>query len=332
MIHRKYDDFLNENNTDNMEDVIAILDLMKDLPTKEILGFRDSLDEVIDKNESLNENVIGDFLFKMKDKFRRAVYNQIWKYMINQKKAFYMEVKDKLNIFDISNLDDIKKNLPNFKLNGLYLAGGMDKAVDVGAGWRHVVENIFETYKTKSSDLPVISLGKFGHVSPCRVVDGEYLDMYLENTKKTEKLYTCRPLTLNPVRKEVDRTKDKDFADAMKNYKTFNQDTPVEDYEPTISNIRTTLTRTIEVDDEHLVRIADATLLGLNSVAGSGTFGETETISYMNKPIFVWMTDDGWSLKDFSVWTFPHFMRIARNPEEMTIMVTAIIDYAEKNK
>ena len=335
MIHKKYNDFLNEIKYE-MEsptnDVVAILNIMKDLPTKEILNFRDSLDDLISQNENLNEGSVGDFLFKMKDKFRRGVYNQIWKYMINQKKNFYMEVKEKLNIFDIENFDDIKKSLPNFKLEGIYLAGGMDKAVDVGAGWRHIVENVFETYKRKDSDLPEINLGTFGDVHPCRVVEGEYLNMYLEDKKETEKLYPCRPLTLNPVRKEVDRTKDKDFGDAVVNYKTFNQDTPPKDYEPTISNIKTTLTKTIEPDDEHLIRITDATLLGLNSAAASGTFGETETLSYMNKPIFVWITDDGWALKDFSMWTFPHIMKLARNEGEMTKMVKALIDFSEKNK
>ena len=50
----------------------------------------------------------------------------------------------------------------------------------------------------------------------------------------------------------------------------------------------------------------------------------------MNKPIFVWMTDPGWELKDFSMWTFPHITKFARNDEEMDKMVKAMIDFAEK--
>ena len=41
------------------------------------------------------------------------------------------------------------------------------------------------------------------------------------------------PLILNPVRKEVDRTKDVDFAMAAGRYKSFNQETEPEKYEPT---------------------------------------------------------------------------------------------------
>lgn len=330
MIHRKYGNFLTEKqNIDQMQDLIGILDVLKNEPTESILAFRDLLDDI---NENINENLITDILFKLKDKFRRSVYDKIWSYMINQKKNFYMLVKDKLNIFDLSNLEDIVSQYPNFKMNGLYLAGGMDKAVDVGAGWRNIVENEFETYKRPSisSGLPKIKIGTFGDAVPCRVVEGEYLNMYLKNKKATEKLYPGKPLILNPVRKEVDRTKDKDFADAAKTYKTFKQDTPIDEYEPTIGNIRTTLSKTIEPDDEHLVRLTDATLLGLNQAAASGTFGELETLSYMNKPIFVWMTELDWELKDFSMWTFPHITKLARNENEMKQMVHTLIDYAEK--
>lgn len=329
MIHRKYKNFIVEQMTVD-SDIFAILDIMKDLPTKEILEFRDSLGDLIVKNESLNEGIVGDWVIKMKDKFHRGVFNQIWKYIINKKKDFYMEVIEKLNWFDLESLDDVKELIPSFKLTGLYLAGGMDKAVDVGAGWRYVVENEFETYKRKESDLPEINMGEFGDANPCRVIEGEFLNMYLADHKKTEKLYPCRPVILNPVRKEVDRTKDPEFAAAAKGYKSFGQDTPSDEYEPTITNIRTTLSKTIEPDDEHLVRITDATFLGLNPAAASGTFGEAETLSYMNKPIFVWMTSPGWSFSDYSMWTIPHMMKLARNESEMKILVKTLIDYAEK--
>jgi hypothetical protein len=271
----------------------------------------------------------------MKDKFKRAIFNQIWNYIINNKKSFYLDLIEKLNMFDLTNFDDILEVYPNFKLEGIYLAGGMDKAVDVGAGWRFIVEQEFETYKRHDSDLPKIDFksgGKeiFPSVNPCRVVEGEFLNMYLQNKKAAEKLYSGRPLVLNPVRKEVDRTKDIEFAKAASKYKTFTQETPVDEYQPTMDDIRRTLSKTIEPDDEQLVRLTDATLLGLNKTAGSGTYGETETLSYMNKPIFVWMTDPGWKFEDFSMWTFPHFTKFARNNEEMKKMVKAMIDFAEK--
>ena len=150
--------------------------------------------------------------------------------------------------------------------------------------------------------------------------------MFIENPVKIKKMYN-KPLVLNPVRKEVDRTKDKDFAQAAIQYKTFGDETEPEEYEPTMTNIRRTLSSTIEPGDEHLVNLSDMVFLGLNTAAAAGTYGELQTQSFMNKPIFVWMTDDEWSFSDFSMWTFPHISKLARNEEEMKVLVNTIINY-----
>jgi hypothetical protein len=320
-----YGQFLNENfNQNNTIDLLNILDLLKELPNEDIMSFRNSLKGLSFTKENLNESIISNYIDKMKIKFRNLIDDRIWKYLINRKKEFYVNLINKLDIFDLEHLDDIFKNFHEIKLNALYLAGGMDKAKDVGAGWRIVVENEFEKYPGKKTGLPIIDLKEFGQVQPKRVIDGKYLDMFIRDSKKTMKLYDT-PVILNPVRKEVDRTKDEAFAMAARKYKTFTQETEPEKYEPTMTSIRKTLSTSIEWGDEHLVRLSDGIFLGLNAAAAAGTFGELQTQSFMNKPIFVWMTDEDWKFSDFSMWTFPHISKLARNANEMKILVATIM-------
>lgn len=319
---KSYSSFLNERSSNKITDIVEILDLIKDKPMEDIIELRDAIEEVSelsDVSESLNEG----FIQNIKDRIRKKFDDVVWKYIINRKKSFYYELIDNLNIFDLTTLDDVK----GFKrLNSLYLAGGMDKAKDVGAGWRHVLEAEFEKYgKVVDDSLPKVDVGFFGEFQPKHIVDGIYLDMFLENPRKVKKLYDP-PLLLNPVRKEVDRTKDKDFAEGARKYKSFTHETEPEEYEPTMTSIKRTMTRSIEVDDEHLVRLSDGVFLGLNQAAAAGTYGELQMQSFLNKPIFVWMTDEEWEFKDFSMWTFPHISKLARNEKEMKILVKTIYD------
>ena len=208
----------------------------------------------------------------------------------------------------------------------------IDKAKDVGAGWRLVLENEFEKYPGKKTNLPKISLGEFGEVEPKRVVNDIYLDMLIDDPNKTKKLYNY-PLVLNPVRKEIDRTKDKFFHAGTITYKTFTNETEPEEFEPTFTNLRRTMAKSIEPGDEHLVRLADFVLLGLNQAAAAGTYGELQMTSFLKKPIFVWMTSPEWKLGQttedpyggFSFWTLPHISKLARNKEEMETLVNTII-------
>lgn len=323
-----YGQFINESTNEEMfKDIIKIIEFVEKLPTEEILELRDAIQQIGTSatKENLNENFLSDMFDKLRIRFRKSVDDRIWKYLINRKQKFYTALVDKLNIFDLTTLDDVFKNHPSFNLEAIYLAGGMDKAKDVGAGWRIVVEHEFEKYPGKKANVPDVDLKEFGMVQPKRVVDGVYVDMFIENPSKIKKMYDA-PLILNPVRKEIDRTKDMDFAVAAGKYKTFGQQTEPEEYEPTMTNIRKTLSSSIEVGDEHLVRLVDAVFLGLNTAAAAGTYGELQTQSFMNKPIFVWMNDRDWSFSDFSMWTFPHISKLARNEEEMKILVGTIIN------
>ena len=327
-----YRQFITEN-TNFDRDMFSILNLLMNVSTEKILELRDSIKELSIKNEKLNENIISDFIDNIKLKLGKYIDNKIWTYLINKKKDFYLNLVDKLNIFDLMSLDDVFENHPGFKIEAIYMAGGMDKLADVGAGWRIIVENEFEKYPGKSTGLPKINLKDFGNVEPKRVVDGIYVDQFIDNPNKTKKLYD-KPLILNPVRKEVDRTKDPDFMLAASKYKTFTNETEPEEYEPTMTNIRKTMSRSIEVGDEHLVRLSDAIFLGLNQAAAAGTYGELQTQSFMNKPIFVWMTSPEWKFgqtKDdpyggFSMWNFPHLSKFARNEQEMKILIRTIME------
>lgn len=323
-----YVKFINESIETSTNDIIEVLELLKDTPTEDIIELRDSIEELSEKSESLREGFFGDIIDNLRLKFQKTVDDRIWKYLINRKKVFYSNLVDKMNIFDLTSLDDVFKNYPKFNLESLYLAGGMDKAKDVGAGWRLVVENEFEKYPGKETGLPEVDLKEFGTMEPKRVVDGVYVDMFIDNPSKVKKMYN-KPLILNPIRKELDRTKDKDFAMAARKYKSFGQDTEPEEYEPTMTSIRNTLSKSIEVGDEHLVRLTDGVFLGLNTAAAAGTYGELQTQSFMNKPIFVWMSDAEWSFSDFSMWTFPHMVKLARNENEMKLLVNTIINYTK---
>ena len=323
-----YGQFINENTQNIPNDMFEILDLLKDTSSENILKLRDSLKDLSNNSESLKEGFVGDLIDRLKMKFQKTIDDRIWKYLINKKRDFYVNLIDKMNIFDLTSLDDVFKNYPKFELQALYLAGGMDKAKDTGAGWRIVVEHEFENYPGKETGLEQIDLKEFGHVDPKRVVDGKYVDLFIENPSKAKKMYNL-PLILNPVRKEVDRTKDVDFAMAAGRYKSFNQETEPEKYEPTMTDIRTTLSKSIEVGDEHLVRLCDGIFLGLNTAAAAGSYGELQTQSFMNKPILVWMTDTEWSFSDFSLWTFPHITKLARSVEEMKTLVATIMNYTD---
>ena len=320
-IIKTYENFINESF--GVNDIFKILDLIKNNKMEDIIEFRDSIKELSLTTESINEGVIDNIKFKLKRKFDDV----IWKYLINRKKDFYMNLIGKLNLFDLTSFDDVKGFR---KLESIYLAGGMDKAKDTGAGWRYVSEMEFEKYgKVVDSSLPKVGVGPFGEIQTKHIVDGIYIEEFLTEPNKIKKLYSY-PLILNPLRKEVDRNKNAAFATGVTKYKTFKQSTEPQEYEPTFTDVKKTMASSIEPDDEHLVRLSDAIFLGLNTVAAAGTYGELQTQSFLNKPIFVWMTDENWELKDFSMWTLPAISKIARNEEEMKILVNTIMKYTGK--
>jgi len=322
---KKYQEFLLENNINesNINEFDTFLNHVMSLDNSEIMELKDELENMI-KNENINESV-SSFLNNMKSKFNKWFDDKLFNFLINRKKSFYAELVDKLNLFDMTSLDDVVSVFPGMKLKSLYLAGGMDDAEDTGAGWRNTLEYEFEIENPGKSHSEVddISIGN-KTFTPAYVVDGEYLDMILDDTKNL-KFYDS-PALFNPVRKEVDRNKDDQFDNAIADMKTPGFD-PRENEKP-FRFFQKTFSESIEPDDEHLLRISDAVFLGYDKTAGAGTYGELELASLIRKPVFAWLVNGyNENYGSFKLWNIPHLSKVIRNHEEMKMFVKTIKNY-----
>jgi len=315
---KNYSDFLFEkNNIEDEENFQDFFEIVMDLPNSDIMDLRDEIQKIAN-NMSVNEN-----MFNLKRKFNSWFDDKLFKFLINRKKDFYLNIIKNLNLFDLENLDDVMENFHLKSIDGLYLAGGMDASEDTGAGWRNEVEEEFEFNNPgKSNHLVDEIIINDRKIRPAYVVDGIFLDKVLEDTKNTLKLYD-KPVLFNPVRKEVDRNKDDRFDKSIDAMKDPNWN-PEENEEP-FNFFQKTFAGSIEPDDEHLLRIATATFLGYNPEAGAGTYGELELLSMIRKPLFVWLTGHyNDNMGKFKLWNIPHISKIARNKEEMKILVKTI--------
>jgi len=326
-ILKNYQDFLTENNINesNINEFNFFLDKVLALPHDEIMELRDDIEEMVEKEE-INES-ISSFLNNMKNKFNNWFDDKLFSFLINRKKSFYTELVDKLNLFDLENLDDVVDAFPNFKIRSMYLAGGMDDAEDTGKGWREELEFEFEVNHPGkvSSEVEEIEVGD-KTLKPAYVVDGIFLDELLDD-ESTLKLYDT-PALFNPVRKEVDRNKDDQFDNAIDVMKTPGFD-PEENEKP-YKFFQKTFSDSIEPDDEHLLRISDVVFLGYDETAGAGTYGELELTSLIRKPVFTWLVN-GYTnnMGKFKLWNIPHLSKIARNPDEMRTLVNTILKYTK---
>lgn len=327
---KTYKQFLNENNINesNENEYEYFMSKLLELPTDEILEIRDEIYEMAEESEFVTEG-FSDFMDKLKRRFGSWIDDKIIKFLINRKKEFYVEIADKLNLFDLTTLDDVVENYPKFKgIKSMYLAGGMDDAEDTGAGWRNTLEYEFEIEHPgkKKPGVQPIMIGKT-EVVPSYVVDGEFLDMFLQNPNKTITKYFDTPCLLNPVRKEVDRNKDDQFDKAVAGLKSPDFD-PTKNEQP-YKFFRNTFSKNIEPDDEHLLRIADVVFLGYDSSAGAGTFGELELLSLSQKPLFAWLVNNYNNRPGtFKLWNIPHLSKVARTKEDMQTLVKTIIRYS----
>ena len=275
-------------------------------------------------NESMNEGFFGD----LKDKLIKWFDEKMFNYVVNKKKSFYTELVGKLQLFNLTDLSDIKDNFRNFKLDSIYLAGGMDKAKDVGAGWRAQVEYEFEVVNGgKKSKMEPITIPYYGQnvvVTPAFTIDGLNMDKFIEEGNKFAKKNYDTPAILNPVRKEVDRTKNPEFAEEMGKFKRG-------EYEDTedprsFDKISKIFSQTIEPEDELIVNICDAIFVGFNESTSGGSFGELQQASFLNKPIFAWYIGD-WKISGHSPWNLPHVSKIMRTTEDMKTFVKTMINY-----
>jgi hypothetical protein len=320
---RKYKDFLNESAEQQQSDMDMILNyIAKNIPSSEIPQLKMAMMPL--KEGVLNENIFTNIKNKLSKWFDEAIF----KYIVNKKKDFYTDLVGKLDLFDLTSLDDIERNFRAFKLDSIYLAGGMDKAKDVGAGWRAMIEYEFEVVnggrKSNMSEISIPYKGEDVKVIPSYTVDNENMTKFIKGGNNFILKNYDTPAILNPVRKEVDRTKNKEFADEMGRFKRG-------EYEDTkdpssFASISRVFSKTIEPEDEHIVTICDATFVGFNDVTSGGTFGELQQVSFLRKPLFAWYID-GWKISGHSPWNLPHVSKIMRSDEDMKLFVKTMINY-----
>lgn len=313
----------NGNNSDNDIDIILKW-VAENIESKDIPKLKKDLLILTNESKNINEGMFKNILNKLSKWFDEKILG----YVVDRKAKFYTELIGKLELFDLTTLNDIEDNFNNFKLDSIYLAGGMDKAKDVGAGWRAMIEYEFEVNNKGERlyhdvvDIPVP--GKEIQVRPSYIVDNENLTKFIKRGNKFIRNNYDRPAILNPVRKEVDRTKNKEFADEIGRFKSG-------DYEDTddprsfdvISNV---FSKTIEPEDEIIVNKCDAVFVGFNDATSGGTFGELQQTSFLRKPIFAWYIDD-WKISGHTPWNLPHVSKIMRTDEDMKLFVKTMINY-----
>ena len=323
-----YNEFINEefvfDNSKNDVDKFLSNLVENDVPSEEIMEFKHDLDKILSINESIKDE-FNDIKFK----YGKWLNDRLFNWLIERKRKFYVNLAEKLDMFDMTTLDDVYKHFPGFKINSMYLAGGMDEAADTGKGWRLRLEWEFEknnpgNINPKSDTIKIYD----EDIKPAYVVDSENLDDFLENPKKTLKLYD-KPALLNPVRKEIDRTKDDTFDRMVGDLKNPGYN-PDEDIKP-FNWFRKTFANNIEPDDEHLLRIADAVFLGQDVTAGAGTYGELELLSLMRKPLFAWLVNESTDRAGaFKLWNIPHLCKVARSEDDMVQLVKTIVNNTRK--
>ena len=297
-----YGQFLNENILESDSELDYFLtELIKlNNSSEDIINFRDELKKI-----KTNESILNEGLFTG---LSNCLNDKLINFLIQRKKNFYKELIDKISILDFTKLDDTFKYYPTLtKLKSMYLAGGMDDAEGGGAGWRIKLEN------------------EFGEKHIAGLYIGDDLIQILKNPKYLNNFDF--PVLLNPVRKEIDRTKDDEFDNMIKKlkkpeYNAIQDDGPV-------SYIRKTFTENIEPDDEHLLRISDAVFLGMDRSAGAGTYGELQLLSIAKKPLFCWLINKSEGLiGEVKLWNMPHLSKVMLNEGDMKLFVKTIKKYS----
>jgi len=320
---KKWKEFNESYNTNESDIDIIMRYVMNNIESNKIPSL------IKDLSTLTNESIINESVLKiMYDRLSRWFDNKLLGYIVNKKANFYTNLVGKLDLLDLTTLQDIEDNFKGFKLDSIYLAGGMDKAKDVGAGWRALVEYEFEINNpgVKSDKPPVIIPVPGSEISviPAYIVDHLNLSHFVKKGNSYILSNYDRPAILNPVRKEVDRTKNKEFGEVMGKFKRgeFEDTNDPRVFDP-ISKI---FSQTIEPEDEIIVNKCDAVFVGFNDVTSGGTFGELQQTSFLRKPIFAWYIDD-WKISGHSPWNLPHISKIMRTNKDMKTFVKTMVDY-----
>lgn len=289
-------DKLEDESVLGVDKVIDIL-VKHSKSSKEVFEIKELI-----KKLSVNEGVVNESVLQ---NLKNWMDDKLFKYLINRKASFYTKLVDKLDIFDLTTLDDIFKHYPGFtKLHSMYLAGGMDEAEDTGKGWR-----------TKLED-------QFGED---HIIEDDTLVRVIKDPRVLSEF--SYPVLLNPVRKEVDRNKSLEFDNAIGSLKDPDYN-PLKHGEAPVNYFKKTFAKSIEPDDEHLLRISDAVFLGQDRAAGAGTYGELELLSLSRKPLFCWLINkSAGKMGEVKLWTIPTLSKVMLNEDDMKTFVKTLKKY-----
>lgn len=101
------------NEQQSFDDVDTVMNyIAMNLSSKEIKSLRNELSNI---SEAFNPI----------DRLTKWFDNKMMTILSKKKSKFYTDISSKLELFDLSSLDDVKKEFRDFRLNSIYLAGGM---------------------------------------------------------------------------------------------------------------------------------------------------------------------------------------------------------------
>jgi hypothetical protein len=324
-ILKSFEKFTKTNTSISSNDMDNVLEYVyRNINSREIPNLISTIKKIKVKEYELSEAIYAD----VRNTLTKWFDDKFMTYFINKKKEFYTELIGKLNKFDLTTLNDVNRAYPKFKLDAIYLAGGMDKAADVGAGWRNIVEYIFEMeHEGTKRGLEPVKLqykGEDYEIDPSYIVDDYRLDLAIKSGKPYIKENYDLPAIFNPVRKEVDRTKNPEFAKNMAIFKSGTY-APDDDFK----EISKTMSQSIEPEDEKILLLVDAIFYGVNEYSSAGTFGEMQQASFLRKPIFAWY-ENGWKIEGHSPWTVPHITKIMRSEDDVRLFINTMINFNKK--
>ena len=147
--------------------------------------------------ESVNEG----FIQNIKDKLHKWLTDRALKYLINNKARLLPKMLEGLTVLDPTDLSNIDK------IEAMYLGGGIDFAIDEGAGWRVNVEEFFGIDHVVTGE-DVYKLGEDGKIA-VRNARRDQNDV----VKKAEKSKEITEDELKKFTEEVQKVTDKFIKD-----------------------------------------------------------------------------------------------------------------------
>jgi len=285
---KAYDTFLLENENS----VMTELESLFFLPLEDRKKLEVELKKLGYATESVNEGFIQNIM----DKLHSWLTDRALKYLINNKGRMLPKMLEGLKVLDPTDLTGIKP------IESMYLGGGIDFALDDGAGWRDKVEDFFgENNVIKGEDI--FKLGKGDKI----------------NSNKYHK-----PMILNPLRNEPEREDpNSNFSIMFQRWKRgeLNEIDPKivssEDWADWVNQIN----KEIKLPDLHIMRFCDSNLVKYDLVAGDGTKGELQMSDWKGLQTFLWLgqkTIDGdmFQVRNVSPWSLPLATKILRGEKE----------------